>query len=160
MVMPCSRSERRPSVSRARSTYSSPRRRLIASMWASLSSKIDFESWSRRPISVDLPSSTLPIVAKCSGAGRRTSTPRGSERSSSTTLISEVPLPLAVFHARFRDAIVGPRGAPRGEPGDARLGDDVGDGGRRRLARRRARGVADGPEAHGGLERHLVLPAG
>ena len=44
IVMPCSRSERRPSVSRARSVYSSPRPALVASTLASWSSKIAFES--------------------------------------------------------------------------------------------------------------------
>ena len=63
MVMPCSRSDRSPSVSKARSVYSSPRLAEVASMEASWSSKMPFESNSRRPMRVDLPSSTDPAVA-------------------------------------------------------------------------------------------------
>ena len=44
MVMPCSRSERRPSVSSDRSVYSWPLETLVASTASSWSSKIDFES--------------------------------------------------------------------------------------------------------------------
>ena len=44
MVMPCSRSARSPSVSRARLVYSSPRALLVRSTAASWSSKMAFES--------------------------------------------------------------------------------------------------------------------
>ena len=66
MVMPCSRSARRPSVSSARSGASWPRAREVDSTAVSWSSKIALESNSNRPISVDLPSSTEPAVASLS----------------------------------------------------------------------------------------------
>jgi hypothetical protein len=44
MVMPCSRSARSPSVSRARLVKSSPRSRLVRSTASSWSAKIDLES--------------------------------------------------------------------------------------------------------------------
>ncbi len=44
MVMPCSRSARRPSVSSARLVYSAPIRVEVRSTASSWSSKIDFES--------------------------------------------------------------------------------------------------------------------
>jgi hypothetical protein len=62
MVMPCSRSARRPSVSKDKSTSPVPRLALAcctASIW---SSKICLVSYSKRPINVLLPSSTLPAV--------------------------------------------------------------------------------------------------
>src|ERR1700721_1824980 len=49
MVIPCSRSARRPSVSRARLVYSSPRSRLVRSTAASWSSKIALGAYSNRP---------------------------------------------------------------------------------------------------------------
>jgi hypothetical protein len=61
--MPCSRSARRPSVSSARFVTSSPRSLLVRSTAASWSSRIDFESYSSRPIIVLFPSSTEPAVA-------------------------------------------------------------------------------------------------
>ena len=68
MVMPCSRSARRPSVSSARLVYSSPRSRDVRSTASSWSANMDFESNSKRPISVDFPSSTLPAVASLSSS--------------------------------------------------------------------------------------------
>src|SRR4051794_13095027 len=99
-------------------------------MCSSWSSKIDFESWSSRPISVDLPSSTLPTVAKRSGAARFEAT---SSSSSADKVTSEVALALAVLHPGLRDAVVGAGGATLGDPGDRRLGDDVLDREGRRL---------------------------
>ena len=66
MVMPCSRSAARPSTSSAKSMSPPcvPTFFESASSAASWSSKIIFESYSRRPISVLLPSSTLPQVMK------------------------------------------------------------------------------------------------
>ena len=64
IVMPCSRSARRPSVRRARFVCSAPIASLDRSTASSWSSKIDFESRRRRPMRVDLPSSTEPAVAK------------------------------------------------------------------------------------------------
>src|SRR4051794_35165298 len=106
--MPCSRSARRPSVSSDRSGASLPRALLVtetASIW---SSKIAFESYSRRPMSVDLPSSTEPAVAIL--------------RSS---LILEITFLLAVFHPGFADAVVGAGGTPLCHAGGRHLGDDL-----------------------------------
>ena len=77
MVMPCSRSARRPSVSSARLAYSSPRSELVRSIDSIWSVKMLFESYNSRPISVDFPSSTLPAVANRSNSfrPRRTGSP-------------------------------------------------------------------------------------
>jgi len=66
IVMPCSRSAARPSTSSARSRSPPwvPTFFESASRAASWSSKISFDSYSSRPISVLLPSSTLPQVMK------------------------------------------------------------------------------------------------
>ena len=64
MVMPCSRSARRPSVTKDRSTSPTPRRAeaaATASIWSSKSWRVSKRS---RPIRVDLPSSTEPTAAK------------------------------------------------------------------------------------------------
>src|SRR5215203_1176911 len=70
MVIPCSRSARRPSVSRARSAEVRPRSRLTRSTAASWSDRTDFVSCRRRPTRVDLPSSTEPAVARRSRVPR------------------------------------------------------------------------------------------
>src|SRR6266540_2790511 len=139
MVMPCSRSARSPSVSSARSVYSSPRSRLVRSTASSWSWKICFESYSRRPMSVLFPSSTDPAVAR---------------RSSSISAPSEVALALAVFHGCFREAVVGPGRAAFGDPRRRDLDGDLLRRGRDRLDGGGAAHVADGPEPHRGLE-HL-----
>src|SRR5687767_5560512 len=118
MVMPCSRSARRPSVSRARLVYSWPRWTLARSTDANWSSKMAFESYSSRPMRVLLPSSTEPAVAS---------------RSSSIPL--EISFLLAVFHGCLREAVVGPGGAPLGDAGGGHLGDDLRHRRRRRLHR-------------------------
>src|SRR3954453_10959475 len=116
--MPCSRSARRPSVSRARFTYPSPRRRLVSSTCSSWSSKIDFESNSRRPIKVDFPSSTEPTIAS-----------RSCPVVSTIRYTLEVTLLLAVLHRRLGHAIVPP---PLPALCEARGGDLAHDIGQRR----------------------------
>ena len=66
MVMPCSRSAWRPSTSKAKSIFSPwvPYCFESFSSACNWSSKIHFDSCSRRPMRVDLPSSTLPQVMK------------------------------------------------------------------------------------------------
>jgi hypothetical protein len=63
IVMPCSRSARRPSVIAARSGPSPSRE--TASSWSAIRSFVSSRS---RPISVDLPSSTEPAVARRSSS--------------------------------------------------------------------------------------------
>src|SRR6478735_7588998 len=136
--MPCSRSARRPSVSRARSAAVRPRSRLTRSTAASWSDRTDFVSWSRRPTRVDLPSSTDPAVA----------------RRSSVAAILEIPFLLAVLHGGLGDPVVGARGAALGQRGGGHLEDDVGVRAGRGVDRPGARHVTDGAVAHEpGLDR-------
>src|SRR5690606_2002031 len=120
--------------------------------------------------------SSRRAAARSASTSRRRPSPRsriaGAPWLRSTSLVglpgcrpppgraSEVPLPLAVFHARLADAVVGPGGAPLGDPGGGDLVDDLLDGGGRRLDGPRAGGVADGPEAHHALLDLLALPPG
>src|SRR5919107_1207158 len=96
--MPCSRSARRPSVRRERS--SAPSRPCRSSSW---SPRIALASCSRRPMSVDLPSSTEP-------AGARRSR---SDRATDPKPLPLWPLPLevagnlAVLHRGLARALVG-----------------------------------------------------
>ena len=76
MVMPCSRSSLRPSVRRLRSTWLKPLRRLVRSMASHWSIKTLLASYSRRPMRVDLPSSTEPAVVK---RRRSAGTPVGAD---------------------------------------------------------------------------------
>src|SRR6266853_1843777 len=104
MVIPCSRSASSPSVRSDRSMSSWPRFCDARATAASWSSKMARVSCSSRPISVLLPSSTLPAVMN-------RSTPRSSEawalRSiSPSKLISEVAFLLAPLHGGFRSLIV------------------------------------------------------
>src|SRR4051812_30006295 len=103
--MPCSRSARSPSVSRDRS--SSPSRPLRSAYW---SARIALESCRRRPMSVDLPSSTEPAVAR----RRRVAIEEVVEGL-------EVPGDLAVLHRRLRHAIVGAGLAALGHVGGGDL---------------------------------------
>src|SRR3954471_18042418 len=146
--MPCSRSARSPSVRRERS--SAPSRPCRSSSW---SARIALASWSRRPISVDLPSSTEPAVARRS-------------RSERATEPYPWPLPpwrlevagnLAVLHRGLAGAVVGARLAALGDLRGGDLGDDRVElrGGRGDGAR--AAHVADGPVAHARRERLLAL---
>src|SRR6478736_3786538 len=140
--MPCSRSARRPSVSRARS--SSPSRPRRSSSW---SARIALASCSRRPMSVDLPSSTLPAVA------RRTR----SERAARERAPLEVADNLAVLHGRLGHAVVRPRLAAFGDAGGGDLGHHVGQPHRLRAHRAGAAHVAHGAVAHRLDERLLAV---
>ena len=91
-------------------------------------------------MSVDLPSSTEPAVA-----------------NRSISAIRNSPLSLAVFHAGLADAVVGPGGAPLGDARGGHLDDHLVDRRRGRLDRAGAGRVADGAEAHGGLERLFAV---
>src|SRR6478672_592586 len=164
--MPCSRSARRPSVSRARSAAVRPRSRLTRSTAASWSDRTDFVSWSRRPTRVDLPSSTDPAVARRSSvAAIRRFLLLGSPRSigarnerRTSWGCSEIALLLAVLHGGLGDPVVGTRGAALGQGGGGHLEDDVGVRAGRGVDRPGARHVTDGAVAHEpGLDR-LVAP--
>src|SRR5882762_2100152 len=149
MVMPCSRSASSPSVSNERSRSSCPRLLDARATAASWSSKMARVSCSSRPISVLLPSSTLPAVMK-------RSTPRsptaGALRSiSPSSVMSEVPFLFAPFHGRFGGLVVHARRAALGDRGQHGLGDDLSrccGGG---LHRASAADVTHGAEAHGQL---------
>src|SRR5712671_3426698 len=155
MVMPCSRSASRPSVSRDRSRSSWPRLLEARATAASWSSKMARVSCSSRPISVLLPSSTLPAVMN-------RSTPRSSEawalRSiSPSKLISEVAFLLAPLHGGFRSLIVHARRPALGDRGQRRLGDDLGDRRGGGFHRAGATYVANGAEAHRELFHFLAF---
>src|SRR5437870_574487 len=107
-------------------------------MCSSWSTRICFVSYSSRPISVDLPSSTEPAVT------------RRRRLVSSCSL--EVANALPVFHCRLRHAVVGARLSALGHPGGCDL---VHDGLDRRGTAQHTAGaghVADGAEAHRGAE--------
>src|SRR3954466_15322624 len=115
MVMPCSRSARRPSVSRARLVCSAPIASLDRSTASNWSSKIALESNSSRPMSVDFPSSTDPAVAN-----RKMS-------------ILEVTFLLAIFLGGRAGPVRGAGRAALGDPGGRDLHDDLLDRGGGRL---------------------------
>src|SRR3954447_71956 len=146
--MPCSRSARRPSVNRERS--SEPSRPCRSSSW---SARMALASWSRRPISVDLPSSTEPAVARRSR----------SDRATDAAPCPLLPLPLevagnlAVLHGGLADAVVGARLAALGDLRRGDLGHHVMQGGRGRGDRAGAAHVADGAVADARAERLLAL---
>src|SRR6185312_4221560 len=146
IVIPCSRSARRPSVSRARFTYPSPRRSLVASTCSSWSAITCFESKSSRPSRVDLPSSTEPHVTR-----RRSSVP-----SAMNGLVLEVADTLPVLHRGLREAVIGARLAPLGDPRRRDLADDLVDRRCVRADTAGARHVAYGAEADEVGERLLV----
>src|SRR3954465_11195158 len=149
--MPCSRSSRSPSVSRARLVYSSPRSRLVRSTASIWSSKIDLESYSRRPMSVDLPSSTDPA-----GASLRMSM---LTVPSSLPCSSEVPLALAVLHGGLARTVVGAGLAALGDPRRGDLGADPVQGRGRGRRGGGAAHVAGRAVADLGLEGGLVVAA-
>src|SRR6267143_1683305 len=115
MVMPCSRSASRPSVRSDRSSSAAPRRSDARSTAASWSSWIARASYSSRPMSVLLPSSTLPAVANLSGCINR-------DRPYFSHL--EVPLLLPSLHGGFRRLVVHPRRAALGQPRNPGFFDD------------------------------------
>src|SRR5882672_2468124 len=146
MVMPCSRSASSPSVRSDRSMSSWPRLLEARATAASWSSKMARVSCSSRPISVLLPSSTLPAVMK-------RSTPRSSAavalRSiSPRSVMLEVAFLLAPLHGRFRGLVVHARRASLGDRGQRRLGDDLGGRRRHGFHGAGAADVAYGAEAH------------
>src|SRR5579872_1047273 len=98
----------------------------MCSIWSTM---ICFESKRRRPISVDLPSSTEPAV---------------TSRRSSVEL--EVTDTLPVLHRGLAGTVVGARLAPLGHARRGDLGDDGVEGRRIREHTARARHVADGAE--------------
>src|SRR3954447_20801823 len=169
MVMPCSRSARRPSVTRARSRPSPPRFAVDRARASSWSSKRALVSCSKRPISVLLPSSTEPAVVKRSrsvmmappargGGPPPVSMVRGPGPTGPSTR-SKIPLALAVLHGRLREPVVGAGGTSLGHPAGGRLGHDLlgGDGVGPHGAG--ARHVADRAVAHR-LEERLLVGAG
>src|SRR4051812_26841003 len=143
--MPCSRSARRPSVRRERSR--APSRPCRSSSW---SARIALASCRRRPMSVDLPSSTEPAVARRSRSERATET-------------RPLPLPLeiagnlAVLHRGLADAVVRARLAALRDLRRGDLGDDVVQRRRGRRDRPRAAHVADRAVADALAERLLAV---
>src|SRR5690606_36577514 len=154
MVMPCSRSASRPSVSSARSSpLSGARVYFEPAMALSWSANTPLLSSSRRPIKVDLPSSTDPAVI------RRSTLVSGASCHCSLSAFmmsvswlcaagSEVALLLAALHRGLGGLVIHAGGAALGDGGDGRLGDDVGRRGRRRGHRAGAGHVPHGPEPH------------
>src|SRR5580658_9725634 len=145
--MPCSRSARSPSVTKDRSMSSMPRLRdawATASSWSSKSWRV---SKRRRPIRVDLPSSTDPMAAnrrRSVAAGAPLAAGAGGGRVAESMRL-EVSLALSVLHRRLREPVVGTRGAPLGQTGGGDLGDDLVDRDRLGAHGTGAGGVADGP---------------
>src|SRR5881628_1561126 len=146
MVMPCSRSASSPSVSNDKSRASCPRLLEARATAASWSSKIARVSCSSRPISVLLPSSTLPAVMKRNTP--RSSTAGAVRSISPSKVISEVSFLLAPFHGGFRGLVVHACGPALGDRSQRRLGDDLGGRCRRGLDRAGAADVADSAKAH------------
>src|SRR6266704_3056800 len=175
MVMPCSRSASRPSVSKDRSMSSCPRLLEARATAASWSPGMALVSCRSRPISVLLPSSTLPAVMK-------RSTPRSSVccalRSISPSKVirglslawgiykghshlvppgSEISLLLAPLHGGFGGLVVHARRAALGHGGARRLDGDFGRRRGRRFDRAGAADVAHRAEPHGEFFHGLVL---
>src|ERR1700722_1360525 len=148
--MPCSRSARRPSVTKDRSTSPRPRPSDAVSIAVSWSSKSWRVSKRSRPMRVLFPSSTDPMVAKRrrSIVSTPSSGPPAGGEPGNVVMGLEVPLTLAVFHRGLREAVVGPGCSALGDPGRRDLTNDllnrVGGG----AHRTRAGGVADGAKAH------------
>src|ERR1700735_3069035 len=131
MVMPCSRSARRPSVTKDRATSPRPRRSPASVSAVSWSSKSWRVSKSSRPIRVLFPSSTDPMVAKRnrSMVSAPSSGPPAGGGVGDAGIGLEVPLALAVLHGRFGEAVVAPGGPALGDGGGCHLADDVLDRG-------------------------------
>src|SRR5690348_12955271 len=139
MVVPCSRSSVRPSVKSERSRPSPPARAVLRATAANWSSSSPLASSSRRPISVLLPSSTLPAVVN----------------RSVPVVMSEIAFTLAQLHGRIRRLVVHAGGAALRDGGAHGLGDDLVGGVGLGSHRARAGDVAHGAEAdvarHDGL---------
>src|SRR6202035_5421625 len=115
MVMPCSRSARRPSVTRARLVSDKPSRCEDRSTASRLSSNRDLVSYRRRPIIVDLPSSTEPAVENLTSSLIALL----AARSGRGLRPSEIALLLAILHRRLGEIVVGPPRSPLRGPGGA-----------------------------------------
>src|SRR5690242_13127839 len=144
--MPCSRSASRPSVSSDRSTSSCPRRLEARATAASWSSNMARVSCSSLPISVLLPSSTLPAVMKRSTP--RSSTACAWRSISPRSAMSEVAFLLASLHGGLGGLVVHARRAALGDRGQGGLGDHLRRRARLRFDRAGAADVANGSEAH------------
>src|SRR6266496_2253535 len=175
MVMPCSRSASRPSVSKDRSTSSCPRLLEVRATAASWSPGMALVSCRSRPISVLLPSSTLPAVMKRSTP--RSSVCRALCSISPSKVIrglslawgiykghshlvppgSEISLLLAPLHGGFGGLVVHARRAALGNGGARRLDDDLGRRRGRRFDRAGAADVAHRAKPHRELFHRLVL---
>src|SRR5688572_29061339 len=143
MVMPCSRSADRPSVSSARSV--SPPRCTPAS-WSCSTVLL---STSRRPIRVLLPSSTLPQVMKRRAVPVSTSAPAVPSRSFKVVAsISEIPIFLALLHRSFGSLVVHAGGTAFAHVGRQGLDHHVAGVGGQAFHRAGAGDVAHGAEAH------------
>src|SRR6185436_1263885 len=101
-------------------------------------------SWRRRPIRVDLPSSTLPAADTRSSSFSAVSA--RNWYSSALALISEVALALLALHAAVRVMVDHAGAALRGARHHHLLDDRL-EGGRVGPHRARARDAAEAPEA-------------
>src|ERR1035437_1745055 len=131
MVIPCSRSARRPSVAKLRLSEDCPLARLAISSACSWSSV----SWS----------------ASCSSRPTAGSAPARRSRWR-----SKVALPLAVLHRALGEAVVAPRRPALTDPRRGDLGDHLVDRRRPRAHGSGAGGGADGPGAHAELLRNFA----
>src|SRR6185312_9989037 len=128
MVIPCSRSARRPSVSSARSISPASLFLLCFSSAASWSVRMLLLSYSNRPMRVLFPSSTLPAVMN----------------RSKSILKLKVTVLFSVFHGGFGHLVVYARLAAFAGACSRYFTDDIFDGRSRRLHRRSACHVPDG----------------
>src|SRR5690606_27689243 len=154
MVMPCSRSARRPSTSSDRSGASRPRSALARCTDSSWSASTDLVSCSSRPTRVLLPSSTEPAVASrsrsvCAGSS-------GATRAV-VSVMSEVAFPLAVLHRGFRQPVVGAGGASLRQPAGRDFSNNFVHCVRFGFHGAGAGAVADSPVADGLLHQGLAL---
>src|SRR5260221_451145 len=141
MVMPCSRSAGSPSASNDRSMPAWPRRLLDFSIEESWSSNIALVSYSSRPISVLLPSSTLPALEK-----RSMPVSTGDMVSIADTL--KVSFLLAQLHRSFRCLVVHARSASFRDAGRRGFDDDLLRIGRVGFHRAGAGHVSHGTKPH------------
>src|SRR3954464_13985403 len=137
MVMPCSRSASRPSVKSERSSSGPPRRTDARSTAASWSSWMTRRSYNSLPISVLLPSSTLPAVANLRGC--------------MALEFLKITFFFSPLHGRFRSLIVHAGRAALGQGRRHRFLEYFFDVGRARFDRAGAGDVADGAKTHRNL---------